>query len=255
MNFCFGGGSRSACRRAAAFTLIELLVVIAIIALLAAILFPVFAQSREKARQTACLSNMKQVGVAFAQYLSDADGQYPTCDNDKAKIAGLPPDPETPDADGPPERDWHIVLQPYIKNFAVLRCPSDDSLAPADPQNPDLTVKKEYVSSYTVNGWSEYDLTESAVKRPSEWVLLAERNNRARGPKTWWMFYFWTWQGTPTVWPPAALPDPAARAGEDLSLTRHQQRPNWLFGDGHVKSADLSQLWKPGAANAFWPSG
>ena len=61
------------------FTLIELLVVIAIIAILASILFPVFAQAREKARQASCQSNLKQMGIAFAMYASDYDGGYPTC--------------------------------------------------------------------------------------------------------------------------------------------------------------------------------
>jgi prepilin-type N-terminal cleavage/methylation domain-containing protein len=198
------------------FTLIELLVVIAIIAVLAAILFPIFAQSRAKARQTACLSNLKQLGLAFAQYLSDHDGQYPACDNDKAKIVGRPPDPETPDANGPPERDWHIVLQPYVRNFEVLRCPSDPSRAPVDPKNPDLDARKEYVASYTVNGWSEYELKESALTKPSNWVLLGERNNVARGPKTWWMFYWWTWQGVPMVLPPCCRPRPRTESRRGL---------------------------------------
>jgi prepilin-type N-terminal cleavage/methylation domain-containing protein/prepilin-type processing-associated H-X9-DG protein len=242
-------------QRKSGFTLIELLVVIAIIAVLAAILFPVFAQAREKARQSSCLSNMKQMGTAFAMYLSDYDSIYPTCDNDKAKITGVPPEPETPEADGPPERDWHIVLQPYVKNFAIWRCPSDASKAPADPKNPNLD-QMEYVSSYTVNGWSEYNLSEGGITRPANWVLLAERNNVARPPKTWWMFYWWAWQ-TPApnlTWPPSLTPDPYANAALDLDLKRHNESPNWLFGDGHAKSAKLSQLWKAGKDNAFWPS-
>lgn len=238
-----------------AFTLIELLVVIAIIAVIAAILFPVFGQAREKARQSSCLSQMNQLGLAFAQYLSDYDGTYPTCDNDKAKITGKPPEPETPDADGPEERDWHIVLQPYIKNYDVLRCPSDLSNKPRDFKNPNF-ANKEYVSSYTVNGWSEYQLKEATLTRPANWVLLAERNNIARPPKTWWMFYWWSWQGASpnTVWPPSITPDPMTEAAKDLALDQHQKSPNWLFGDGHVKSVKFSALWKPGTENAFWPN-
>lgn len=237
-----------------AFTLIELLVVIAIIAILAAILFPVFGRAKESAKKSACISNMRQMGTAFSLYLNDHDGVYPTCDNDKAKIDGKPPEPETPDADGPPERDWHIVLQTYIKNFDILRCGTDASKMPKDPKNPDLAAM-EYVSSYTVNGWSEYDLAESAITKPSQWVLLGERNNVARGPKTWWMFYWWTWQGaSPQVWPPSNNPDPTPKAAEDLALDRHAKVPNWLFGDGHAKSSNLAALWKPGNDNQFWPN-
>lgn len=236
-----------------AFTLIELLVVIAIIAVLAAILFPVFARAKEAAKKAACLSNMKQLGTSFALYLNDNDGQYPTCDNDKAKINGQPPDPETPDADGPPERDWTITTQPYIKNFDIFRCGVDTSKAPRDPKNPDLT--NEYRSSYSVNGWSEYELKETSLSKPSEWVLLAERNNVARPAKTWWMFYWWVWQGTtPRVWPPSNTPDAKPKASEDLALERHSKVPNWLFGDGHAKAVPFDALWKPGKENAFWPN-
>ena len=236
-----------------AFTLIELLVAIAIIALLAAILFPVFASSKQASKKTVCLSNLKGMGIAFALYLSDSDGVYPSCDNDKAKIEGAPPEPEAPEEEGDPERDWTITTQPYVKNFDILRCPEDDSLRPKDPKNPDLA--REYRTSYTVNGWAEYDLAESAVNRPANWVLLGERNNKLRGPKTWWMFYWWTWQGdSPRIWPPAASPDPAPKAAEELALDRHNKSPNWLFGDGHVKNAPLGTLWKPGADNAFWPN-
>ncbi len=90
------------------FTLIELLVVIAIIAILAAILFPVFAQARAKARQTACLSNMKQMGLALLQYVQDYDETGPISSN----LYG--------------NEEFYVVtarLQPYIKSFGVCKCP------------------------------------------------------------------------------------------------------------------------------------
>jgi len=88
------------------FTLIELLVVIAIIAILAAILFPVFAKVREKARQTTCVSNEKQMGLAMIQYVGDYDDTYPCYEYGPRNGHGTATDPEY---------DWTIMLQPYIK--------------------------------------------------------------------------------------------------------------------------------------------
>ncbi len=96
-----------------AFTLIELLVVIAIIAILAAILFPVFAQARESARQTSCLSNMKQIGVGLMMYEQDYDEQYPP-----SQIGT-----------GTAIVSWPTLMFPYIKNEQVFVCPSATSAA------------------------------------------------------------------------------------------------------------------------------
>jgi prepilin-type N-terminal cleavage/methylation domain-containing protein len=107
-------------RNRQAFTLIELLVVIAIIAILAAILFPVFAQAREKARQTACLSNCRQIGNALTMYLQDYDemfwdsrnGAQPASNGFGANSAIEPYD----------EFPWY--LGPYVKNVDIFNCPT-----------------------------------------------------------------------------------------------------------------------------------
>jgi len=127
-----------------AFTLIELLVVIAIIAILAAILFPVFAQAREKARAISCVSNFKQGATAIAMYSQDYDEtmvplQYGCCGYDP-RLG---------------ERAWLQLVQPYIKNWGIRRCPSDGTNTDAQslanmgysPSDPDYV--KEY--GYALN--------------------------------------------------------------------------------------------------------
>ena len=104
-----------------AFTLIELLVVIAIIAILAAILFPVFAQAREKARQATCISNLKQFNLAILQYAQDADECMPMAINGKLQIGpGIV-------AANPTLHEWgvHAQIEPYVKSRGLFRCPDD----------------------------------------------------------------------------------------------------------------------------------
>lgn len=145
------------------FTLIELLVVIAIIAILAAILFPVFAKARENARKTACVSNIKQLGTAWMMYVQDYDEKFPP--NNSPNLAN----PEyTVQAPGPfpckpcrPKRisdgtpyDATVFAMPYIKNTDLFKCPSDvgipSSLVPDEPTKGEPVWKIEK-SSYCLN--------------------------------------------------------------------------------------------------------
>jgi prepilin-type N-terminal cleavage/methylation domain-containing protein/prepilin-type processing-associated H-X9-DG protein len=105
------------------FTLIELLVVIAIIAILAAILFPVFAQAREKARQTSCLSNVKQVILGHIMYQQDWDETVPF-NRECSNPANLVPN-GLPCVQGRALRGWIDLVNPYVKNYGVFKCPSD----------------------------------------------------------------------------------------------------------------------------------
>jgi len=132
--------------RRMAFTLIELLVVIAIIAILAAILFPVFAQAREKARQTACMSNLRQVGLSALQYTQDNDENFPLTERGG-------------DIDDDHEYYWGDMLQPYIKSWGMLHCPDADSQvafkllsngnASAFQATPPFSVQQSY--NYAIN--------------------------------------------------------------------------------------------------------
>ncbi len=119
-----------------AFTLIELLVVIAIIAILAAIIFPVFAKAREKARQTACLSNMKQVGMGVLMYEEDYDENIV-----HTELGG--------DVDDAHEYYWGDMLQPYLKNWGMLVCPS--AAKPLQFKSGASTFSQQWSYNYGIN--------------------------------------------------------------------------------------------------------
>lgn len=109
-----------------AFTLIELLVVIAIIAILAAILFPVFAQARESARMTSCLNNMRQLGLGLQMYAQDSDETFPSI------YAGYDQNYKYIGHEG---WMWKNAIAPYLKNKGIFRCPSNPVSDPDGPSN------------------------------------------------------------------------------------------------------------------------
>lgn len=222
------GGSAAFTNALRAFTLIELLVVIAIIAILAAILFPVFAQAREKARQTACLSNMKQVGMGLMMYTQDFDETLPgnseqaTAENSSTLGFLVAPN-------GSDRNRLNIVprdLQPYVKNIHVFHCPSvpDRTNAPGYA-NP---APNGANSSYLYNGivmWRALNV----IPNPADTIFLHEHDMN--------MCYV---QEVPCL--PNFVTNIAARPNQTFIRYNwggwdnvHNRGGNYVFCDGHVK--------------------
>jgi len=158
------------------FTLIELLIVIAIIGILAALIFPVFASVRDKARQTACLSNARQMGIALMEYAGDNDDHFmPRHDNDAGDTGpGIDPNP----ADF---QTWYDWVQPYIKSYDVQRCPSFGGPYPIPNTvfTPSGMVTRFCKSTYIIsdNIVSNPKVVGSAlanIPNPSSTIIVAE---------------------------------------------------------------------------------
>ena len=220
-----------------AFTLIELLVVIAIIAILASILFPVFARARENARRTSCLSNLRQVGLGFMQYLQDYDERFPF--NKADATTG--------------KESWVTSIQPYLKSKQVLRCPSDTSenwdnlLTPAGTgdfaglRNTSYVENLFYVpatpSTRNPNPAPNPFSHLAGTQLPSNVILMTESG------KNWTAGYFHA-----SVWP--AYPGgtgthwiAATNMPEDVATSQHMEGFNTAYVDGHVKWVKWSQVW------------
>ncbi len=153
------------------FTLIELLVVIAIIAILAAILFPVFARAREKARSASCQSNVKQIVLGLLMYASDYDGRI------------MSPRMKTIDSNGkcnPPYWTWAMALQPYVKNQQLFDCPT---LAPGWSENNGTTqfdvpshsvsMNNRFCGSGALAHWCKID----RLSAPSDQIVISDGMN------------------------------------------------------------------------------
>ncbi len=250
-----------------AFTLIELLVVIAIIAILAAILFPVFAQAREKARAITCISNMKELGLANLMYVQDYDEAF--CNEG---VAG-------PTNGWGWQMTWLFEVQPYIKNYQIFTCPDDSHYTPSW-SGPAFSYPANGNFCWTGNGWglcgiinpartwcNDYALavSDASVNFPAETILFSER--RTMGPNSW-MYQQDSGgiQGAFSPWAAVIIGDDGVDHGNQLpgqqggavngvfptggqdgtwmpanpqstgTLGLHSNMANFAFADGHVKA-------------------
>lgn len=208
-------------RRRHGFTLIELLVVIAIIAILAAILFPVFARAREAARASSCRSNLKQLSTAMLMYVQDYDeamvnysGCAATGVHDPANAVGVWPD------GSPKVVYWNVQLEPYIKNTQVAYCPS--IRLPAT-NSCGHSTGNYYRSNYGVNQYA-YGQSLAAFDAPASTAMIVEVSQH----------YFRQHCNNPATQCCGGLDQPAT--GSYSPLLRHSETHNVAFMDGHVKS-------------------
>jgi prepilin-type N-terminal cleavage/methylation domain-containing protein/prepilin-type processing-associated H-X9-DG protein len=202
------------------FTLIELLVVIAIISILAAILFPVFAQAREKARAIACMSNMKQIGTATLMYVQDNDERVffrRTTDLGDTRSGVSTPS----SAYG---ENWWNQLMPYIKDANVFACPSDSTPTLSVDSSGNKTIPRSYMAVSAAE-----DLTLAQVADPVETIVVTEKQTADTDS---WIEPF---NGD-------FYPDPT-HPGHPVTVSdRHQGFFNCTFLDGHAKALNMSTV-------------
>lgn len=241
-----------------AFTLIELLVVIAIIAILAAILFPVFARARENARRTSCVSNLKQLGLGFMQYTQDYDEKYPqpnpiysgSYGSLSASYATFPPNA----TDGVTNNAismgmWAAVILPYTKSPQIMSCPSS---RPVDLFGTVNTTKKIIMPiSYGYNKMFAWN-NMATVQQPSRVILLNE------------VFGDWAPLSYVFSYPDMNVPEASYGPGKPYNLGAYSGGCTWygslngnpmvfnklhlnttpfLYADGHVKAIQATGPW------------
>lgn len=210
---------RSGTRRG--FTLIELLVVVAIVAILAAILFPVFQKVRENARATACLSNMNQIGLGVQLYVQDSDERL-------FFRSGFANSRSGPTTSSNPTRWWN-QLMPFIKSNGVFTCPSDSGPTPSNDVNGKPTILRSYIACAAAES-----LNLSQIDDPVETMVVTEKWNAdytctAANPNCVTDSWIEPYNGdlTPDAYTPTRL---------FKAANRHNNRVNCSFFDGHAKS-------------------
>jgi len=214
-------------RNKRAFTLIELLVVIAIIAILASILFPVFARARENARRASCSSNMKQIGLAIVQYTQDYDEKYPVqLQSSTTSVTNFTT------ATGANVSNWAFEIYPYLNNWQILTCPSSipsTSTAPPSGNNSNSYLGNGVIFRHPTSG----GISLATIQEPSDTIMLQEYSlavaaswvrPMAISTSNLTRYEYWL-QGT------SATPIGTGSTYDRL----HFDGGNLLFADGHVK--------------------
>ncbi|MCB8932606.1 MAG: prepilin-type N-terminal cleavage/methylation domain-containing protein [Fimbriimonadaceae bacterium] len=204
-----------------AFTLIELLVVIAIIAILAAILFPVFAQVKAAAKKTMCISNGKQIGIALYLYVGDYDDSLPMANYPNTFVG--PPFTEFGfDAGaGAGEPAWADLIQPYSKNLQIFKCPVDDSGTPGNVPGAPLSYGLNYYFYKLRGGVSRFSLTGgsmSEIATPASKIYIAETASGS---------------GREIL-----------RPDRYLGFERHSGGSTYIYADTHARYHKMPQWWK-----------
>lgn len=212
------------------FTLIELLTVIAILAILSAILFPVFAQARDKARQTSCLSNGKQIGLSYVMYMQDYDGLLPLTNH----AGGL--------------ASWIQTCQPYIKDRGVYRCPSDTSTkqwAQTEIEWSDKSIDVRR-TSYFLNAWlagvNRFG-GDASVGTPASVIYAAESIENSKSDHFHPMCWGENDPEYPTCTRTASMWNSETNETREIALRRHQEGSTYFFLDGHAHWNKWGQVY------------
>ena len=203
--------------RRSAFTLIELLVVIAIIAILAAILFPVFGRARENARRSSCQSNLKQIGLGILQYKQDYDERFPLYGTAAAAS------PATVSG-------WAYTVQPYVKSEQIFQCPSDTATLVAAAT---ATAQERAVAVGYTDYWYNFQLgngsgiSDAALEYAANTVLNGDGNGASSA---------------------SASNYNIDKADGGSGENRHFEGANYSFADGHVKWLRAGKVLPSGSA-------
>ena len=230
--------------RKSAFTLIELLVVIAIIAILAAILFPVFARARENARRSSCQSNLKQIGLGLIQYSQDYDEK-------------LVPSFVWNGGSDPATQTWYQMVVPYIKSTQVYQCPSDPNKNKSWNSAVDSAATPNFHSSYALNHLAagansealQPGLALSLFQSPSNTVYVSDagaRPNTGTGAATGRIKE--DSDDAPNSWNLSQFASSGDKTGDWCGpKIRHLGTSNTLYMDGHVKAMNVDKWYFTGS--------